>query len=211
MAKSSKSKYYVVWVGQNPGIYDSWKKCQEQVVGFPDAKYKSFKTLKEAEEAFGSSATSYINKKSKSNAIKNELYNEIIKDSISVDAACSGNPGIVEYQGVHTISKEQIFHMGPFKQGTNNIGEYLGLVHALALLKKQGNENTIIYTDSKTAMSWVKNKKVKTTLKQEPQNSDLFLLIKRATNWLINNDYKTKIVKWETKKWGEIPADFGRK
>jgi len=211
MSKSSKSKYYVVWVGQKPGIYDSWTKCQEQVVGFPDAKYKSFKSYDEAVQAFDSSATNYVSKKSKGASAIQNYSAEIISDSISVDAACSGNPGIVEYQGVHTISKEQIFHMGPFHQGTNNIGEYLGLVHGLALLKKQANDHTVIYTDSKTAMSWVRNKKVKTTLKQEPVNADLFLLIKRATNWLMNNDYKTQILKWETKKWGEIPADFGRK
>jgi len=211
MSKSSKSKYYVVWVGQKPGIYDSWKKCQEQVVGFPDAKYKSFKSYDEAKQAFDSSATNYISKETKGTSRIKDFSAEIISDSISVDAACSGNPGIVEYQGVHTISKEQIFHMGPFQQGTNNIGEYLGLVHGLALLKKQANHHTVIYTDSKTAMSWVRNKKVKTTLKQDALNADLFLLIKRATNWLMNNNYKTQILKWETKKWGEIPADFGRK
>ena len=42
-------------------------------------------------------------------------------------------------------------------------------------------------------------------------NKEVFVLIQRAINWLNTNSYSTKIVKWETKKWGEIPADFGRK
>ena len=33
----------------------------------------------------------------------------------------------------------------------------------------------------------------------------------RATKWLKENNYSATIKKWETKKWGEIPADFGRK
>ena len=61
----------------------------------------------------------------------------IIKESIAVDAACSGNPGNMEYRGVYTKTKEQIFHQGPFPQGTNNIGEFLALVHGLAFFKKR--------------------------------------------------------------------------
>ena len=61
------------------------------------------------------------------------------------------------------------------------------------------------------AISWVKQKKCKTKLVQSSKNKEIFDLIKRATDWLKNNDYKTTIVKWETKAWGEIPADYGRK
>ncbi len=212
MAKSNKSKYYVVWVGQKPGIYRSWSECQAQVVGYPNAKYKSFKTQKEATEAFSQKATNHINKKQKTKAKNVQQYsNEIIADSISVDAACSGNPGLMEYRGVHTISKEQIFLKGPYEEGTNNVGEFLALVHGLAYLKKLNNSHTIIYTDSKTAMAWVRNKKVKTTLQQSDKNRSLFELMDRALSWLHKNDYETKIIKWKTSTWGEIPADFGRK
>lgn len=211
MAK--KSKFYVVWVGQNPGIYDTWSKCQEQIIGFPNAKYKSFKTLQEAESAFDNSAVDYISK-SKSGKTKPDYHNhlsKIIEKSISVDAACSRNPGIMEYRGVHTYSGEEIFRLGPFDNGTNNVGEFLALVHALALLKKNGDEKTIIYTDSRTALSWVKKKKVKTTLKKDTSNAQLFLLMDRALKWLNTNEYSNQIIKWDTKTWGEIPADFGRK
>jgi len=213
MAKKNKSKYYVVWVGQKPGIYEKWSDCQEQVVGFPDAKYKSYKTRKEAEAAFRDSSSEHINKSKSPKSKVTDITNikEIVADSISVDAACSGNPGIMEYKGVHTLSKEEIFLMGPFNEGTNNVGEFLALVHGLALLKKSNNTSTIIYTDSKTAMAWVRNKKVKTTLKATTKNEKIFLLMQRALTWLNNNTYQTKIVKWDTNNWGEIPADFGRK
>lgn len=216
MSKKSKTKYYVVWVGQNPGIYDSWAKCQEQIKGFPNAKYKSFKTLEEAEQAFGQSATEHIQtkklkeQKPKSSGFHNYI-DEIVKNSISVDAACSGNPGVMEYRGVETLTGEELFKMGPFKGGTNNIGEFLALVHALAWLKKKNAEDVTIYTDSRTALSWLRNKKVKTTLQPNRSNKLLFLMIDKALNWLRNNDYKNTIIKWDTKKWGEIPADFGRK
>jgi len=213
MAKNNKSKYYVVWVGQNPGIYNSWADCQVQIKGFPNAKYKSFKTLEEANAAYGGSALHFIEKKKPSGQSHDlsKFADQIVKESISVDAACSGNPGLMEYRCVETISHKEIFKMGPFEQGTNNVGEYLALVHALAMLKQAKDHKTAIYTDSKTAMSWIRNKKVKTTLKQTSKNKKLFSLLSRATHWINNNSFKNKIIKWDTKNWGEIPADFGRK
>ncbi len=215
MSKRNKSKYYVVWVGQNPGIYDSWQECQLQIKGFPNAKYKSFKTMAEAEEAFHQSAGDYIEKKSRVNrSVKpslNDFKDEIIAKSISVDAACSGNPGIMEYRGVDTFSGDEIFKMGPFKGGTNNVGEFLALVHAMAYLKKINDADTVIYTDSRTAMAWLRNKRVKTTLKENAVNKDVFTLLRRAEQWVKKFSVENKIIKWDTERWGEIPADFGRK
>ena len=131
-------------------------------------------------------------------------------NSIAVDAAVSGNPGKMEYRGVDTKTKKELFKQGPFEEGTNNIGEFLAIVHGLAFLK-QNNNNRIIYTDSKTAMSWVKKKSCNTKLERNNKNETLFDLVKRAEQWLKTNTYNTIIVKWETKAWGEIPADFGRK
>jgi ribonuclease HI len=210
-----KKKYYVVWEGNNPGIYNNWNEAQLQIKGYPGAKYKSFKTKEEAEEAYSGQYYDHITKGSKSKSYSNSRNHEdnhdIIKDSISVDAACSGNPGKMEYQGVATFTKTQLFHLGPLHGGTNNIGEFLALVHALALFQKEGNQHTTIYTDSRTAMAWVRNKKVKTTLKPTPYNKKVFVLINRAISWLEGNKHRNPIVKWDTKNWGEIPADFGRK
>lgn len=205
----------MIWEGKEPGIFTSWEECQQQIEGFPSAKYKSFNSLAEAQYAFKRNYMDFVKintaQKSINNTTNDRNEEVIIADSISVDAACSGNPGLMEYRCVETKSKKHIFHQGPFKDGTNNIGEFLGLVHALALLKKHGNDHTAIYSDSKTAISWVKNKKAKTTLALTKYNKEIFDLITRAENWLNTNTYKNKILKWDTESWGEIPADFGRK
>lgn len=208
---AKKQKYYVVWKGKCPGIYDSWSECQVQIKGFSDARYKSFESQEEARQAFQGQAEQFLSKKSTTGKKAQIPRSQIIKNSISVDAACSGNPGTMEYQGVSTDSGKTIFHQGPFTRGTNNIGEFLAIVHALALLKKAGRDTTVIYTDSRTAMSWVKNKKAKTQLERTLENSVLFDLIQRAESWLHTHTYNNPIIKWETESWGEIPADFGRK
>ena len=206
-------KYYVVWDGFETGIFETWEKCKIAIKGYPQAKYKSFKTLEMAKDAFSRSYYDFAGKKGFTSELTQEELNKIGQPnfkSISVDAACSGNPGTMEYRGVDTKTKKQIFIQGPFEEGTNNIGEFLAIVHGLALLKKK-QVDCIIYTDSKTAMSWVKKKKCNTKLELTAKNKTLFELVKRAEIWLEQNTYTTQIVKWETKAWGEIPADFGRK
>lgn len=198
-------KYYTVWKGIVPGVYYNWEDCHKQIVNFKGALYKSFQTEKEAKNALKHSYSDFL--KSKTQYI---LPKEVISKSISVDAASSGNPGVMEYQGVDTISKKKLFKKGPFKRGTNNIGEFLAIVHGLAFLKKN-NSALPIYSDSLTAISWVKKKKCNTSLKKDNSTEELFILIGRAETWLKNNSYNNKIIKWDTKKWGEIPADFGRK
>ncbi|MFZ1705186.1 MAG: ribonuclease H family protein [Saprospiraceae bacterium] len=205
---SKKPKFYVVWNGHKPGIYNNWEECQKQVFGFLNASYKSYENLALANEAFQKGKDTQ--RKLKVTA-KNLVKPVIQNDSISVDAACSGNPGIMEYRGVETVTGKEIFRQGPFKEGTNNVGEFLAIVHALALLKKINKPDTIIYTDSITAMAWVRDKKPKSKLIPTDKNEALFELMDRAISWLQSNSYKNKIIKWETKKWGEIPADFGRK
>ncbi len=209
----SKNKFYVVWKGKTPGIYDTWNDCKAQISGFEGAIYKSFPTKEIAEIAYNGNPWKYIG----SNKTKQSSYNnpsvgaeEIIKDSVAVDAACSGNPGIMEYRGVLTKNGEQIFHDGPYEDGTNNIGEFLAIVYALALLK-QKKSNLPIYSDSKTAISWIKKKKCNTKLDRTPRNIKLFEMIERGEKWLANNTWDNKIIKWDTPNWGEIPADFGRK
>jgi ribonuclease HI len=210
---SKKRKFFVVWDGREPGIYKSWDECKRQTHAYPEAKYKGFNTESEAREAFLSPYWDFVGKNAKASKPTNEQIIKAglpIKESIAVDAACSGNPGAMEYQGVYTKTGELLFHQGPFDEGTNNVGEFLALVHGLAFLK-QKNSNLPIYTDSKTALAWVKAKKTKTLLLRTDRNTGIFDLIERAEKWLRNNEYKTEIIKWNTEVWGEIPADFGRK
>lgn len=211
MAKK-KQKYYVVWFGKQTGVFDSWEKCKKAIDGIHGAQYKSFETRAEAVKAYNKEYADYVGKSKKKPLSKAEIaqYGEIDLYTISVDAASSGNPGIMEYRGVDTQTHKQLFYQGPFRQGTNNVGEFLALVHGLAFLKKY-NIDRNIYSDSKIAIGWVKRKKCNTKLKRTAQNKQLFELIERAEYWLKTNTYSTKILKWETKAWGEIPADFGRK
>lgn len=210
MAK--KLKFYVVWSGLNPGIYHSWDDCQAQIKGVKGAVYKSFDSKEEAERAYASPAYSYIKKKGVSPTptfTLDTLPPSVDRYALAVDAACSGNPGPMEYRGVYLGDGKEIFHFGPV-HGTNNIGEFLAIVHALAMLDKQGLKMTI-YSDSRTAISWVRKKCCKTQLERTAETEQLFLLIERAEAWLKAHRVTIPIVKWETEQWGEVPADFGRK
>ena len=209
-----KKKYYTVWKGHHTGVFESWDDCKAQIKDFKGAQYKSFSSFDAAKKALKEGPKDYIGK---SKTFKSELSEEQLKkigqpnyNSIAVDAASSGNPGKMEYRGVDTKTKKQLFIQGPFDEGTNNIGEFLAIVHGLALLKQQ-NSNRVIYTDSKTAMSWVRKKNCNSKLERNEKNKPVFELVDRAVTWLKKNSYTTTIVKWETKAWGEIPADFGRK
>lgn len=210
---SKKKKYYTVWKGHKTGVFEKWDDCKAQIKNFEGAQYKSFETFDAAKKALNGNYRDYIGKSKFKSGLSEAQLQKIGQpnfNSIAVDAASSGNPGIMEYRGVETKSKKQLFIQGPFPEGTNNIGEFLALVHGLALLKKK-NSDLILYTDSKIAMSWIRKKTCNTKLVRSPKNENLFELIERAVTWLETNTYKTTIVKWETKAWGEIPADFGRK
>lgn len=211
MAK--KEKFYVVWFGNPTGIFGSWEECKRSIAGVKGAQYMSFETFNQAKKAYNKEYADYKGKNSRKKELSAADLAKIGEpnlNSIAVDAASSGNPGLMEYRGVNTQTKKQLFHQGPFQQGTNNVGEFLALVHGLAYLKQKQSDR-ILYTDSRIAMGWVKKKKCNTKLKQTSKNHKLFELITRAETWLKNNSYTTKIAKWETKAWDEIPADFGRK
>jgi ribonuclease HI len=207
------SKFYVIWHGKKTGIFDTWAEAQELIKGVEGAQYKSYTSLEEAQKAFKSNYWQAIQspqKALKTSSKASGLPSTIVSDSIAVDAACAGNPGKLEYQGVETTTKKVLFSMGPYPKGTVNIGEFLALVHGLAFLKKH-DSSIPIYSDSKTAISWIKNKQIKTNLERNAKTEDLFVLVDRAIAWLQTNTYKNKILKWETEQWGENPADYGRK
>lgn len=219
----AKKKYYVVWVGREPGVYSNWAACQEQTKNFAQAKFKSYENREQAEKAFregwqhhwgnGSVKNTKHGQTSKKTAPKKSntsTPNEIDYNSISVDVGTRGNPGPVEYQAVDTKTGEVIFSHGPISKGTNNLGEFLAIVHALAYLNKIGSNKTV-YTDSRNAMKWVREKAVSTTLKKDETTEEIWDLIDRALHWLRHNSYENKVLKWDTKKWGEIKADYGRK
>lgn len=204
-------KFYVVWIGHRTGIFDTWPACAEQVKGFAGAQYKSFKTLEAAKAAYSHPYEECVTKE---DAIERPCITTAkIKpnmNSLSVDAACSGVPGPLEYRGVWTATGEEVFRQGPFADGTNNIGEFLAIVHGLAWLK-QRHLSLAVYSDSRTALSWVRQRRCLTKHARSAQNTVLFNLVERAETWLRNNTFDNPLLKWDTDAWGEIPADFGRK
>jgi ribonuclease HI len=206
-----KQKFYVVWKGRKPGVFTTWQECSAQVIGFNGAEYKSFENREAAEAAFRSAYEDFKGKRVPTiSPAMLEIIGKPIEDSYSVDASCIGYPGPMEYKCVHSTTQQEIFHQGPFENGSNNIGEFLAVVHALALLKKR-KINLPIYSDSETALTWVRNKKSKTKLPLDEINAPIFDLIVRAENWLNTNEYSNELLKWDTNAWGEIPADYGRK
>jgi len=293
------NKYYVVWKGFAPGVYDSWEEAEIQVSGYPEAQYRAYKTQEAAIEAFregfdregliqdvkrqvkqmqeegvrptlttpgpsltlphplyppnsggrnphregtelsqppttNSSPHAPISarrltpigvrdvKVTQDSSISSPPYSTgggqgvgpgglgWVLDSLAVDAACSGNPGPMEYRGVFVRTGQQIFKVGPLEGGTNNIGEFLAIVHGLALQEQQGTRFPL-YSDSVNAQLWVRQGKCKTKLEPNEVNAPIFEMIARAEHWLATHAFRLPIYKWETKQWGEIPADFGRK
>ena len=212
MAK--KPKFYVVWKGRETGVFSSWDDCKAQTNGFEGAVFKSFESKVVAEEAFHNLSSQYVGKDKKviSTLTKEELdlIGKPIKDAIAVDGAWNTNTGLVEYQGRYLKTYEVLFHIGPLEDGTINIVEFLAIVHALAL-SKQMHLKVPIYSDSKIALGWIRDKKARTNHPTSEKNKKLFEMILRAEKWLENNTFENELLKWETKAWGENPADFGRK
>lgn len=219
----AKQKYYVVWEGKKPGVYSTWAECKAQTDQYAGAKYKSYESKAAAEQAYragwkgnwgsgaaGSGVSSKARSGSAGRSAGMETSETVDYDSISVDVGTRGNPGPVEYKGVDTKTGEILFSVGPINKGTNNLGEFLAIVHALAYLKQRGSSKTV-YSDSVNAMKWLKQKKVSTTLPRDASTEEIWLMIDRAERWLQTNTYPNKVLKWQTKEWGEIKADYGRK
>lgn len=225
---AGKQRYYAVWQGRQPGVYRDWETCKAQVQGVAGAQYKSFGSLAEAEAAFKMPYSSVVktgtsNGRNGANGqsgclivddngmtvVKPGTENAPVLDALAVDAACSGNPGVMEYQGIYIPTRTRVFHYRSEK-GTNNIGEFLAIVHGLSYLKRH-HLNQIIYSDSVNAIGWVRQKVCKSKLPEDATTAELWDYVHRAENWLRTNSYTTEIRKWDTERWGEIPADFGRK
>lgn len=220
---SSGKKYYVVFKGRNPGVYDDWGDALEQVQGFEGAVYKGFQSSAEATSAYrkavqkedGNDLGAFLSGASNHSLPKpgqpDYMTNpEVDLDAWAVDASCLGNPGKMEYQGVELMTGRTLFRIGPFDDATNNIGEFLAIVHAMALMTQQGKFHNI-YSDSVSGMAWARNRKIKTQLKPTDRNGKVFELMARAVTWLNTHQFPAKVLKWQTEHWGEIPADFGRK
>ncbi len=205
-----KEKFYVVWKGRKRGVYSSWKECSAQVNGYTGAQYMAFESRALAGRAFRGRYEEYRDGPSRAARLSRAGGDAPQADSIAVDAACAGNPGPMEYRGVAVGQGREIFRQGPVASGTNNIGEFLAVVNALAYLKQNGKDWPV-YSDSVQAIRWVREKHCKTTLPRTEDTRAVYALIARAQDWLRENSFSNDVLKWKTETWGESPADFGRK
>lgn len=231
-----RARFYVVFEGREPGIYRDWERCRAQVDGFPGAEHRSFASAEEAERAWVEAGGDPVPLDDPEPQLglrggpRAEGADAGLADdpdpfdeppapvrgertppgSIAVDAACSGNPGPMEYRGVEIDTGVQLFHVGPM-HGTNNIGEFLAIVHGLVWLQQQGRPGPL-YSDSVIAIGWVGRCAAKTTLPRSAATERAWQLLTRAQQWLRQaRPHGLEIRKWPTRRWGQIPADFGRK
>lgn len=222
-----KPKFYTVWHGRSTGVFATWQECEAQVKGFAGAKYKAFDTYAQARAAFADSPDAHIaacpgtqtidaaqthptrRPRTDANGMP-ILPPEVPPNALAVDAACAGNPGPMEYRGVYLATGAEVFRYGPV-YGTNNIGEFLAIVHAFALMHRKGI-NLPVYSDSRIAQGWVRKQHCATKLPHNERTAPLHRLIARAEQWLRTHDTTPyPLLKWNTGEWGEVPADFGRK
>lgn len=201
MSKYRPYLVYAVHKGAKPGIYDTWEECEEQVEGYAGAVFRKFsRTDMELAEKFVRTGN-----------IFSDEPKEYVRNSLSVDAACSDNPGEMEYQIVRTDTGKKLFGSRVYPVGTNNLGEFLAVVKALQYLTDIEEKDTIVYSDSVSAIAWVRNGKVNSALNLNDSTRALWHDVYAALDWLHHNHYTNPVVKWETHLWGESKADFGRK
>ncbi|MDE6526846.1 MAG: ribonuclease H family protein, partial [Muribaculaceae bacterium] len=195
-----KNRYYVVWAGLEPGVYDSWQECQLQVTGFKGARYKSYPSRDEAVAAYRGDPReelglikSILTHAPKAVAPAGETgpahwisLSGVRPEAIAVDGACAGNPGRMEYRAVRLIDGAEVFRVGDKDPltGTNNIAEYLAMIHLAALLAKAGDTTTPIYTDSNNTLAWLRKGRSNTSLPETPATAKTLELLRRADAWL---------------------------
>jgi len=171
-------KFYVVWQGRETGIFTDWNTCKKQVDQFAGAKYKSFKTLYEAEIAFHGKSVAPINKslkknglpkvssatkKASSQAVKTYTADEIsallIDTKIFTDGGCEPNPGeagsgVAIYRN-NTINELWYGLYNP--NGTNNTAELNALNQALIMAQNEirKGKSVAIFCDSKYSIQCI--------------------------------------------------------
>ncbi|MCY9861130.1 ribonuclease H family protein [Vibrio coralliirubri] len=213
----SKKNHYVVWVGRTTGVFDNWADTQAQISGFSGALFKGFTTLDEATAAFDAgyaNAISTPSKLSTASKVKGKpasLVGIPTHECITVDGAFSGSSKKMEYQCVMNLSREIIFRSKPFVGGSNNIAEFLALIGAIRYRESIKRPDLDIYSDSKTALAWVRDKQLNTTIDINTLDPVIQGRISSALQYIQTNPQPQNLKKWDTASWGEIPADFGRK
>lgn len=136
-----------------------------------------------------------------------ENMGKIPKTGIVCDGSYRWSADKLQYQVLDLSTGELLYVSKVYEGGSSNVAEFLGIVHSAAHCMNNGIKDTI-YTDSYIGIKWVKSKNCWT---KEWLSDELDSVVKRAVSWLKSNTIQNKIVYWDKSKWGENPADFGRK
>lgn len=131
-------KYYAVKAGHTPGVYSSWPECQKQVNGYSCAVYKSFQTLKEAQD--------FIRIEEKEE--KNKVYHYTVFTDGSADLSKNLSGG-----SAYFVNEKKVVYGRNPGDGTNNRGELYGVYLAFKTLNemKLEGKSVLIMIDSEYA------------------------------------------------------------
>lgn len=216
MGRGSARVYAIFMPLKWKGVYYTWEDCQKALSDCKNGhSFASFKTVQEAQEALRCGSLRAYKEKAASRKIWLEPTStgeKVVLPCLVVDAACSGAPGPTEYRGVVLPDGHEAFRHGPYKNGTNNIGEYLAIVTGLRWLESNSLAFPL-YSDSACAIGWVKTHGTCNS-HCEAIGPELKQLIERAESWMrgpTKDKMLQRVRKWKTDELGEIPADFGRK
>lgn len=212
----SKNKFYVVWKGRETGVFTDWTEVSKLIKGFRNAEYKGFANKESAELEFqlGSpSGRSKINEVKVSEKPEGASSKTKAPDyeCLTVDGSYLGSKNMMQYRCVWNASGEEVFGTKPILGGNQNIAEFLALVGAMKYRVVTKQYDLHIYSDSKTALSWVRNKKIKSTYDLGQLDEIVQNRIYGALEFISKSGVAKNLFKWESALWGEIPADYGRK
>lgn len=133
------------------------------------------------------------------------MYNMLQDIDILVDGFALNNPGYGGFRGVNRNGIELFSRT--YLNITNNLAEYLGVIAGLWYVKDDTQAK--VYTDSMTAIKWVQRGNHNSTLNLSGELTSALNKAEDLLYQLKNTTYKVQ--KWNTKKYGEILADYGNK
>lgn len=147
----AEKKYYVVKVGKVPGIYFNWPDCQAQVVGFPGAIYKGFKTLEEAEAFLGKDTRASVDSGS------DELV--LPENYAFVDGSFNSAEKRYGYGGFLVVNGEKHIVTGDgvdeeMAAMRNVAGEISGATAAIKLAMELGVKELTVFYDYEGICQW---------------------------------------------------------
>jgi len=121
------------------------------------------------------------------------------------------NSGPSEYRCIDIKTKEIIFST-KIGFASNNMAEFLALMQAL-ILSDSLKVSTTIFIDSWIAIAWFKNKRCYSRITLDDRTRDVYELIAECIDWLKKNKHRklNTVILWQTRQWGQIPADYNRK